>query len=121
MTNTKKVDDFMSKLNHPLKKEIEAVIDIIRGVSSKLEEDVKWGGPSFEYKEPMVTLNPRVKEYVALVFHQGQMLNDGAGLLENGPKGRAYAKFHTMADLKKHRTQLETVVKQWIKLMDKSK
>lgn len=121
MTSTKKVDDFMSKLDHPLKKEMEAVINTIRGASPRLEEDVKWGGPSFDYKEPLVTLNPRVKEYVALIFHQGQMLNDTSGLLEDGPKGRAYAKFHSMAEVKKYRPQLEMVVKQWIRLMDGNK
>lgn len=38
-----KVDEFVSKLKHPLKKEMELVISIIRENSKKLEEDIKWG------------------------------------------------------------------------------
>jgi hypothetical protein len=29
----------------------------------QLEEDVKWGGPSFDYKEPMATFNPRITDF----------------------------------------------------------
>jgi uncharacterized protein YdeI (YjbR/CyaY-like superfamily) len=119
MSNTKKVDEFFSKLKHPLKAEMEAVREIISSASTKMEEDVKWGGPSFDYKEPMATFNPRITEYVAVIFHKGELLNDKSGLLEPGPKGKAYARFHSMAEVKKHKANLVKVVKEWIKLMDK--
>lgn len=118
MSNTNKVDEFVSKLKHPLKKEMESVIKILRESSNKLEEDVKWGGPSFDYKEPMATFNPRLTEYVAVIFHKGELLNDKTGLLEPGPKGKAYAKFRSMDEVKKHKADLQKVVKSWIKLMD---
>jgi hypothetical protein len=117
MSKTNKIDEFVSKLKHPLKAEMEAVIKIIREASTKLEEDVKWGGPSFDYVEPMATFNPRVTEYVAVIFHKGELLNDKTGLLEAGPKGRAYAKFRSMQDVKKQKGNLQKVVKGWIKLM----
>lgn len=119
MSNTKnKIDEFVSKLKHPLKAEMEAVIKIIREASPKIEEDVKWGGPSFDYKEPMATFNPRVTDYVAVIFHKGELLNDKTGLLELSPKGKAYAKFYSMEDVKKHKANLQKVVKDWIKLMN---
>ena len=118
MSNTNKVDEFVSKLKHPLKKEMESVINIIRESSKKLEEDVKWGGPSFDYKEPMATFNPRITEYIAVIFHKGELLNDKTGLLEPGPKGKAYAKFRSMEEVKKHKGNLQKVVKDWVKLMD---
>jgi hypothetical protein len=119
MSNTtNKIDEFVSKLKHPLKAEMEAVIKIIREASPKIEEDVKWGGPSFDYKEPMATFNPRVTEYVAVIFHKGELLNDKTGLLEPGPKGKAYAKFYSKEDVKKHKANLQKVVKDWIKLMN---
>ncbi|MFC6099194.1 DUF1801 domain-containing protein [Olivibacter domesticus] len=114
-----KIDEFMSKLAHPLKAEMEAVITIIREASQMLEEDVKWGGPSFDYKEPMATFNPRVKDFVAVIFHKGELLNNKTGVLEPGPKGKAYAKFQSMNDVKKHKDNLQAVVKDWIRLMDK--
>ncbi|GEP97842.1 DUF1801 domain-containing protein [Chitinophaga cymbidii] len=119
MSKTNKIDEFVSKLKHPLKAEIEEVIKIIRETSAKMEEDVKWGGPSFDYKEPMATFNPRVTDFVAVIFHKGELLNDKTGLLEPGPKGKAYAKFHSMEEVKKHRANLQKVIKDWIKLMDK--
>jgi hypothetical protein len=118
MTKTNKIDDFLSKLNHPLKAEMEAVIKIIREASPKLEEDVKWGGPSFDYKEPMATFNPRVTDYVAVIFHKGELLNDKTGVLEPAPKGKAYAKFRSMEEVKAHKGNLQKVVKEWVKLMN---
>ena len=43
MSNTKKVDEFMGKLKHPLKSEMEAVIKIIRAVSPKIRRRCKMG------------------------------------------------------------------------------
>lgn len=117
MNKTSKIDEFVSKLKHPLKAEMEAVISIIREAGPELEEDVKWGGPSFDYKEPMATFNPRVTDFVAVIFHKGELLNDQTGVLEPGPKGKAYAKFHSMEEVKKHGANLQQVVKDWIKLM----
>lgn len=118
MNNTTKVEEFFTKLKHPLKAEMEAVRKIISSASPKIEEDVKWGGPSFDYKEPMATFNPRVTDYVALIFHKGELLNDKTGLLEPAPKGKAYAKFRSMEEVSKHEASLQKIVKSWIKLMD---
>jgi uncharacterized protein YdeI (YjbR/CyaY-like superfamily) len=118
MNNSKKVDDFLSKLKHPLKAEMEAVRKIICDSSSKIEEDVKWGGPSFDYKEPMATFSPRVTEYVAVIFHKGELLQDKTGLLEPASKGKAYAKFRSMAEVRANKVHLETVVRAWVKMMD---
>ena len=110
MSNSEKVNVFMSKLDHPLKAEMEAIRTIITGANSKIEEDVKWGGPSFDYKEAMATFNPRVKDYVAVIFHQGELLKDDSGFLEKGPKGKAYAKFHNMEEVEIHKATLEKLV-----------
>lgn len=115
-----KTDGFVNKLKHPLKAEMEAVIAIIRAAGPELEEDVKWGGPSFDYKEPMATFNPRVTDFVAVIFHKGELLNDETGVLEPGPKGKAYAKFHSMDEVEKHKENLQKVVKKWIALMDET-
>jgi hypothetical protein len=117
MNNSAKVDAFFAKLQHPLKAEMQAVRDIIRNASAKIEEDVKWGGPSFDYKEPFATFNPRITDCVAIIFHQGELLKDSSGLLEPGPKGRAYAKFRSMQEIDKNRKTLSKLTKDWVKLM----
>ncbi len=117
MSNKAKVDAFLDKLEHPLKAEMKAVRKIISEVSPDIEEDVKWGGPSFDYKEPMATFNPRVKDYIAIIFHKGELIKDKSGLLEAGPKGKAYVKFASMAAVKANKGNLQNIVKEWMKIM----
>jgi len=107
----------MDQLDHPLKKEMESVIDIITA-NTKIESDIKWGGPSFKFREDMATLNPRIKNYVVLVFHKASLLNDDFGFLEEQTKGKAYAKFYTMADVEQHGPALKKAVNAWINLME---
>ena len=119
MNNSKKVDEFMSKLEHPLKAELEAVRSIIVNANPKMEEDVKWGGPSFFYKEDLATFNPRIKNYVALIFHKGELLNIKSDFLENATKGKVYAKFYSMNDVTANKELIEKMVNTWVDLMDK--
>ena len=119
MNNTRKVDEFMSKLEHPLKAELEAVRSIIVNANPKIEEDVKWGGTSFFYKEDLATFNPRIKNYVALIFHKGELLNIKSDFLENASKGKVYAKFYTMYQVTANKELIEKMVNAWVELMDK--
>jgi hypothetical protein len=119
MNNTKKVDEFMAALEHPLKAELETVRSIIVNANPKIEEDVKWGGPSFFYKEDLATFNPRIKNYVALIFHKGDLINIKSDFLENATKGKVYAKFYTMEQVTANKELIEKMVGAWVKLMDK--
>ena len=118
MSNTKKVDEFMAKLDHPLKAEMDAVRSIIVNASPKIEEDIKWGGPSFFYKEDLATFNPRIKNYVALIFHKGELLNITSEFLENATKGKVYAKFYSMDQVTANKELIEKMVNAWVELMD---
>ncbi|ACU04967.1 MULTISPECIES: DUF1801 domain-containing protein [Pedobacter] len=118
MSKTNKIDEFVSKLNHPMKAEIEEVIKIIRSASNDLEEDVKWGGPSFDYKEPMATLSLRVAGTIVFIFHKGELIKDESSLLEAAPKGKAYLKLRSMKEIKDNEANIQHIVKEWIKLMD---
>jgi hypothetical protein len=119
MNNTKKVDEFMSILEHPLKAELDAVRSIIVNANPKIEEDVKWGGPSFFYKEDLATFNPRIKNYVALIFHKGDQINVKSDFLENATKGKVYAKFYSMDQVTANKELIERMVNAWVELMDK--
>ncbi len=119
MSTIKKVEEFMAQLEHPLKAEMEAVRSIIVNANPKIEEDVKWGGPSFFYKEELATFNPRIKNYVALIFHKGELLNIKSDFLEAASKGKVYAKFYSMEHVTENKELLEKMVNTWIELMDK--
>lgn len=118
MNNINKIDDFIDKLNHPMKAEIEEAISIIRNTNKNLEEDVKWGGPSFDYKEPMATLSLRVPNCITFIFHKGELINDPSGLLEPAPKGKAYLKLHSMMHIKDNKDNIQDIVNEWIKIMN---
>jgi hypothetical protein len=101
MSNTKKVEEFMANLEHPLKTEMEAVRAIIF------------------YKEELATFNPRIKNYVALIFHKGELLNIKSDFLEEASKGKVYAKFHSIEQVTANKELIEKMVNTWIELMDK--
>lgn len=119
MNNTKKVDEFIAKLEHPLKAELEALRSIIVNANPKIEEDIKWGGPSFLYKEDLATFNPRIKNYVALIFHKGALIDVKSDFLEEATKGKVYAKFYSMDQVTANKELIEKMVNTWIELMDK--
>lgn len=117
--SSKKVDAFLEKLDHPLKNEMSVLRDTIMKVHPDITEEVKWGGPSFYYKGDIATFSPRVKDAATLVFHQAEGLTPGV-VLEPAPKGKAYARFKNMAEVKAKAKDLQAIIRQWIKLMDKS-
>jgi len=118
MKKKQTVDEFMARLDHPLKAEIEAVRQIILGVHPGITEQIKWAGPCFSYKEYLVTFNPRATNHVHLVFHNGAVLHDSTGLLEGTYVDRRMAYFRDMAEVEAKKPALENVIKEWIQLMD---
>ncbi len=77
------------------------------------------GCPSFFYKEELATFNPRIKNYVALIFHKGELLNIKSDVLEEATKGKTYAKFYSMDQVTANKDLIEKMVNAWVKLMDK--
>lgn len=117
--STKKVDDFLEELDHPLKKEMGALREAIMKAHPAITEELKWGGPSFFYKGDIATFSPRVKDAAVLVFHHADGLTGGT-VLEPAPKGKAYAKFRSMAEVAAKSKELQAIIAQWIELMDKT-
>ena len=46
-----------------------------------LTEEVKWGVPCYTFQESNIVLMHGFKEYCALLFHKGSLLNDTNGIL----------------------------------------
>jgi len=120
------VDDFMQKLKHPLKAELEAVRSIILGANPEISEGIKWNAPSFHFKEYFATINIR-KDVVLVILHLGAKVKDNStigltisdptGLLEWLAKERAAVKFRDMKAIKSSRAAFENIVRQWITYM----
>ena len=121
------VVEFLNHLEHPLKKEIEEVRDIILGANECIKEQIKWNAPSFCFNnEDRVTFNLQGKGFFRLIFHcgpkksehegNGALFEDNTGLLEWVAADRAIIKFTDRSDVEANREKLAAVVTKWIEV-----
>lgn len=124
--DTDQVDEFMAKLEHPHKAEIEVVRALILGADDRINESVKWNAPSFYLKEHFATFKLRPMERIQVVFHTGAKvqansptmeIRDRSGLLKWVAKDRCVATFTDMDDIHSKKDALIAIVKQWIEQM----
>ena len=113
------VDEFMNKLDHPLKAEVQAVRDIIKGVNPKITEQIKWNAPSYSYKDYIATFNLRAQQHVHLIFHNPAIASIKIDILEGDYPDRLMVYFLDMADVKAKQADVEYVVQELINIMDK--
>jgi uncharacterized protein YdhG (YjbR/CyaY superfamily) len=117
------VDDYMRKLKHPLKKELEAVRQLILGVSPKIAEGIKWKSPSFRTTEYFATVNVHGKDNLRLILHTGAKVKAGAGPKIDDPaellkwlgKDRAMVTLGDAKDVKAKSKALRAILRQWIR------
>jgi hypothetical protein len=115
---------FLHELDHPLKREIETIREIILGVSPEIREEIKWNAPSFRTSEHFATFNLRTSDRVRLILHLGAKvkdtastgidIEDPAGLLEWLAKDRCIVTFSDGEDVQAKRVALEAIVRAWI-------
>jgi hypothetical protein len=115
---------FIDGLDHPLKKEIEAVRKIILGVSPEIKEGIKWNSPSFRTKNDFATFNLRDGRFW-LILHTGVKANatkgikiaDPNGLLKWLAKDRCVVTFASVKDVSTKRKALKAILRDWIQLV----
>jgi uncharacterized protein YdeI (YjbR/CyaY-like superfamily) len=73
-----KVDFYFDK-NESWQKEIERLRTIV--LDCGLEEELKWGCPCYRFQGSNIVLIHVFKEYCALLFFKGALLNDPNGIL----------------------------------------
>ncbi len=73
-----KVDWYFNKAEK-WQKELELLRRIV--LDCGLTEMLKWGVPCYTYQEKNIVLIHVFKEYCALLFHKGALLNDANGIL----------------------------------------
>ncbi|MDZ5672025.1 hypothetical protein A4A36_13285 [Bacillus subtilis] len=113
MTNSRtnpKVDDFLNKAKK-WKEEFEKLRTII--LDCELTEDFKWMHPCYTYNNKNVVLIHGFKEYCALLFHKGALLQDAHGILiqqtENVQAARQI-RFTSVQEI----NEMETILKAYI-------
>jgi hypothetical protein len=110
---------FMENLDHPLKREVQLVREIIQNVNPAIAEQIKWNAPSFSYQgEYLVTFNLRAKDRIHLVFHNPMIAKVKSPLLEGDYLDRRMAYFADQSDIQAKRQTLEKALKDLIKLQN---
>ena len=118
---TEHVDEFMERLNHPFKAEVQMIREIIKNVNPQITEQIKWNAPSFSYRgESLVTFNLWEKKRIHLVFHNPMISKVKSKLLEGDYDHRRMAYFTDQGDIQAQRPTLEKVLKDLIRLQSRS-
>ncbi len=118
MNTNSKVDKYFGELDNPLSPLWLEIRNIILGADPKMEEDIKWGAPTFIYKGNLATFNPRAKKFVNLTFHTGATIEDPESVLEGDAKEARVFRINSIEDLKSKQGGLVKVVKNWILMKD---
>ncbi len=130
-SDKEQVTEFIKKLDPAMRKIVETIRQIILATDKDIGERIKWNNPSYYYTGEMKQFDP--KEYkreiivfnlykgrIMLVFPSGAKVNDTSGLLQGDYKdGRRITVFTDMKDVKSKEKDLQTVIKKWLKLVDK--
>ena len=118
ITETARVNEFLDRLNYPLRAEMNAVRMIILANKKVEEHLISGGNPIFYYKDYMATFNTGSRKCLTLIFHKGMNLHDPSGLFEGDHTVRRIVKFRNMKDVKAKEANLKRVVNDWVTLMD---
>jgi uncharacterized protein YdeI (YjbR/CyaY-like superfamily) len=105
-----KVDEYLSKVQK-WQEEFEKLRMII--LDCQLTEELKWGVPCYTFQKRNIVLIHGFKEYCALLFFKGALLNDANGILikqtENVQAGRQI-RFTNVREI----VEMETILKAYI-------
>jgi len=105
-----KVDGYLRKA-----KKWQAELEKLRMIilDCQLTEELKWGKPCYTFQKSNIVIIIPLKEYCALMFCKGALLNDANGILikpgENTQAGR-WIKFTAVREI----VEMETILKAYI-------
>jgi hypothetical protein len=121
------VEAFLSELEHPFKREIQALRAIIRETDPAIREGIKWNAPSFSTTEHFATFQLRHPDGVQLVLHLGAKprpdveartaISDPQGLLEWRGDDRALVTFRDLREIAARKSAFVKILRQWITFM----
>ena len=120
------VTDFLNELNHPFRKEIELLRNVVLSADNNLTENIKWNGPNYCVdNEDRITMRiqPTTSKQIQLIFHRGakkqeqptdKMITSKSKMLVWKENDRAIASFKNRQDIDDAKAELTEIIKQWI-------
>jgi hypothetical protein len=117
--------EYFSTLQHPLLHEILLLRQLILEAGFPLEEQIKWGCPSYAMLgEDKITFNfPPKQDRILLVFHRGakvkdpiphRLIDDPQGILIWKTNDRAIATFTDKASIEVQGKALYNIIQDWL-------
>ena len=111
MDRTNPKVDFYFRKAKKWQAELEKLRTIV--LDCQLTEELKWGVPCYMFQKSNIVLIHVFKEYCALLFFKGALLNDASGILiqqtENVQAG-AQIRFTSVGEI----VEMETILKAYI-------
>jgi len=118
------VDEFMGKLDHPFKAEVQAIRLAILSTDSVIAEGVKWNAPSYRTTDYFATTNLREKAGIGIILHLGAKvrdtypgglpIKDTEGMLRWLANDRATVVFKDMNDFNAKKAAFVGIIQQWV-------
>ena len=119
------VTDFLDKLKHPFRKEIELLRTCILSANTALTESIKWNGPNYCFDNAdriTMRIQPPTKQ-VQLIFHRGaskqtqpkdKLISNKSKMLVWKENDRAIVTFKNLQDIENGKAELTDIVTEWI-------
>jgi hypothetical protein len=126
------VTALLDNLKHPFRTEIELVRNYILSADQNLTENIKWNGPNYCFEnEDRITMRvqPPTKQ-IQLIFHRGakkleqpkdKLIANKSKMLVWKENDRAIVTFKNLTDIENGKTELTTIVKDWIEAAKKTR
>lgn len=116
------VDEFLARMNHPRRAEIDAIRHLIAAIRPTLVEHVKWNAPSFtDNGEDRITFRLQPNDRVELVLHRGAKrrsdpfeFTDPTGLVVWATSDRGVVTIPDRSFIDRHHDQLQQLTAAWI-------
>lgn len=116
-TDAELVQQYMDKLQHPLKAEINAVRSIIKNSSDQIKERIKWNAPSYYTTADLLTFNHRDQKRIHLVFHHEAVTKINSQLLEGDYKDRRMVYLQDMQAISHQEQELRRIIQELVLLV----
>ncbi len=112
------VEEWFERYENPMKPLVERTREIILGSDDRIGEVIKWSTPTFVYKGNFASFQPRAKQFVSILFHEGASIPGEHPLLEGGGDHARYARLADETEVEARRGELEAVVRAWCDARD---
>lgn len=112
------VDAWFERYDNPMRDAVQRTREILLGADPRLDEVIKWSTPTVTYKGNLVSIQPRAKQFVSLLFHTGASIPGEHPLLEGGGDTARYARLDDVDAVERAKPKLEAIVRAWCDTKD---